>query len=222
MQKILCVFAHPDDEAFGPGGTIALWAKQGAQIHLLCVTKGEAGINDTGTETASLRTKELEASAKILGIEKIEYLDYIDGEIGNIKMIEIEAKIIEKINKFQPDTLLTFNLNGVSGHIDHITVASATTQAFRKTASTKKLYYYSMKRTETDDIKEYFVYSPPGITPEQADEIIDVSSVWDIKVEAMYCHRSQIKDVEWILSIEEAKNRNEYFLVCGGSSVRKT
>ncbi len=213
MQKVLCVFAHPDDEAFGPGGTIALWAKQGAHIEMLCATKGEAGTDDADHITASIREKELAASAKILGIKKIEYLSYIDGEIGNKKMIEIEGKIIEKINSFQPEVLITFNLNGVSGHLDHIAIASATTQAFKKTESPQKLYYYSIQKQQTDEMKDYFVFSPPGITLDQADEIIDVAPIWDTKVTAMHCHQSQIKDVNWILSLEERTGKKELFLV---------
>ncbi len=213
MQKVMCVFAHPDDEAFGPGGTIALWASQEAEIHLLCATKGEAGTDDEDQLTAAIREKELAESAKILGIKELDYLNYVDGEIGNKKMIEIEEKVIQKINRFQPDTLITFNLNGVSGHLDHIAIASATTQAFKKTASPQKLYYFSIPKDMSEEERDYFVYSPPGILREQADEIVDVTSVWDTKVKAMYCHQSQIKDVRWILGLEEKRGKEELFLV---------
>jgi LmbE family N-acetylglucosaminyl deacetylase len=213
MQKVLCVFAHPDDEAFGPGGTIALWAKQGKQINLLCITKGEAGMNNSDGDICDIRTKELKSSAKILGIEKIEHLDYLDGEIGNKAMIEIEKHIINKINAYQPDTLLTFNLDGVSGHLDHIAVASATTQAFKKTTHPKNLYYFSNTKIVSEELKNYFVYAPPGFTPDQVDEVIDVSSVWEAKVKAMYCHQSQIEDVKWILPLEERAGKKELFLI---------
>src|SRR3989344_7787427 len=83
QKKALIVLSHPDDESFGPGGTIALWAKEGYEIHLVSVTKGEIGNNPTDDETAKIREAELRAAADILGISKISYLGYKDGHISN-------------------------------------------------------------------------------------------------------------------------------------------
>lgn len=213
MKKVLAIFAHPDDEAFGPGGTIALWAQQGIEVHLLCATKGEAGICVDGQIASQVRANELESSAKILGIRSIQYLNYLDGEIGNIQMVELEKIISQKINEIQPDTLLTFNLNGVSGHLDHIAVASAVTKSFEKQDIAQQLYYFTEKKAFSNNVKDYFVYFPPGITEDQADEVIDISSVWDVRVQAMNCHQSQIKDIQWILALQENFNKNELFLV---------
>ncbi len=138
-HRILCVFAHPDDESFGPGGTIALWAKQGAEIHLLSATRGEAGQGPHPRETAQIRSEELKQSAKILGVKTVEFLGFEDGKIGNSDLSKLEKIITEKIKSLQPDIVLTFNLNGVSGHLDHMAIASATTQSFRKTKIAKRL-----------------------------------------------------------------------------------
>lgn len=213
MQKVLAIFAHPDDEAFGPGGTIAKWVQEGKEIHLLCVTKGEAGTTDEDNITATIRSQELQNSAAILGIKSIHYLDFIDGEIGNKQMIELEKIISAHIQKLQPNTLLTFNLNGVSGHLDHIAVASATTKSFEKSSLPLKLYYYTERLDFTNHITDYFVYFPPGITPQEADEIIDTSEVWDIRVQAMHCHKSQQKDIDWILQIQNDYSKEDFFIV---------
>ncbi len=213
MQKVLAIFAHPDDEAFGPGGTIALWAKQGKEIHLLCATKGEAGSCNEGQPTGTIRAKELEASAKILGIKSIQFLDYIDGEIGNIQMVELEKIITQKVNEIQPDTLLTFNLNGVSGHLDHIAVASAVTKSFQRNPVAKQIYYFTEKKEMSNSETDYFVYFPQGITEDQADTVIDISEVWDVRLKAMYCHQTQINDIKWILAIQEKLDRKEYFMI---------
>lgn len=201
-HRVLCVFAHPDDEAFGPGGTIALWARQGATIHLVCATRGENGLSadeadnsPNATETARIRTQELKKSAKILGVKTVEFLDFPDGHIGNNDLSKLEAAIVGRIRSFTPDTLLTFNLNGMSGHLDHIAVASSTTQAFRKTKIVKELYYFTVPNVISRLNADYFIYFPEGPDLADMDEIIDVSSVWDVKMQAMDQHQSQAADI---------------------------
>ena len=213
MQKILAIFAHPDDEAFGPGGTIALWSQQGKEVYLLCATKGEAGKNHLDNDTAEVRAQELINSAKILGIKSVTFLNYTDGEIGNNQMVELETVITKYINEIKPDALLTFNLNGVSGHLDHIAVASATTKAFQKSHIPQKIYYYTESKDSSDKITDYFVYFPPGAQKSEVDEIIDISSVWDIRTEAMNCHKSQQEDIDWILEMEQECEKVDFFMI---------
>ena len=107
-KRILAVFAHPDDETFGPGGTLLTWAKKGYEIHLLCVTHGENGMNNTKHHTAHVRERELKKAAKILGIARVEFLDFIDGTIGNHDIPRLREKITAKIRTFQPHRILTF------------------------------------------------------------------------------------------------------------------
>lgn len=212
-KKILCVFAHPDDEAFGPGGTITFWFQQGAEIHLLCATKGESGLNHLKNAHDGIRVKELKKAAKILGISKIQFLGFMDGKISNNDLEKLEAQITKKIKSFRSDIILTFNLNGVSGHMDHIAVASATTQAFKKTKIAKKLYYYTLLDEHTLDFKDnYFIHFPDGFDKDDIDETIDVSKVWEAKVLAMNEHKSQIHDVKRILKNWEKFEKKEHFM----------
>src|SRR3990167_2864362 len=98
MKKILAVFAHPDDESFGPGGTLAKYAKEGVEVHILCATKGEAGENSNKDHKVykvekvknieEIREKELLAAAKVLGVKKVEFLNFVDGELSNNKYHE--------------------------------------------------------------------------------------------------------------------------------------
>lgn len=212
-KKVLCVFAHPDDESLGPGGTIALWAKNGAIIHEICATKGEAGENKTAIDTAFLRTTELKKAAKILGIQKIHYFGYKDGKLCNTDLGSLTERIVVKIKKFLPDVVMTFDLNGVSGHLDHIAVSSATTNACKKTKIAKKLYYFTNHADLTMQMEDYFISFPQGRTDEQMDEIIDASSVWEKRMAAMYAHASQVKDVERFLPIFEGLGKKEHFMV---------
>ena len=104
-KRILCLFAHPDDETFGPGGSLAVWKEQGAEVHIICATKGEGG----GSSTA--RVKELKTAAKILNLNSVTFLKFKDGKIGNNQLIELENAFIPFINTLQPDTIVTFDLN---------------------------------------------------------------------------------------------------------------
>lgn len=213
MKRVLCVFAHPDDESFGPGGTIYKWAHNGAIIHLLCATRGENGNNHTKKETAKIRSQELKNATNILGIRKVTFLRFTDGCICNKELPSLMEKITRKVKSFQPDIMMTFDLNGVSGHIDHMTVASAVTKVFLDTDIAKKLYYYNVSRAISDQERDYFVYFPDGKRPEEADEIVDITSVYDKKVEAMKAHKTQMGDVDDILRLEKDLPKHEYFMV---------
>lgn len=205
-QKVLAFFAHPDDESFGPGGTIAKWASEGAEIHIVCATKGDFdGIG-------SIREEELREAANVLGVTDVEFLGFSDGKISNEQMLLLEREFIKRITVFEPDTLLTFNLNGVSGHLDHIAVASATTQAFRKTSIPQRLYYYTLCDSQTTHMKDYFIYFPEGPTQSDIHEVIDVSSIWERRLEAVHKHKSQKKDIEnFLISFKHL--RTEFFII---------
>ncbi|MCJ7695691.1 MAG: PIG-L family deacetylase, partial [Anaerolineaceae bacterium] len=82
-RKILAVLAHPDDETFGMGGTLAYYARHEAEVYLVCATRGEVGEIDASfmekyKSPACLRTQELKQAAEILGIKKVIYLNYRD------------------------------------------------------------------------------------------------------------------------------------------------
>src|SRR3989344_5772968 len=116
-RRLLAVFAHPDDEAFGPGGTIAKYASSGVDIHLLCATKGEEGEwDDTHRSSVQLsgqkriehvREEELKRSAKILGVKSVEFLGFVDGRLCNAIYHDMAKKIVDKIKSFKPHVVLT-------------------------------------------------------------------------------------------------------------------
>ncbi len=132
MKPLLAVFAHPDDEAFGPSGKIALEAKK-RDVYLICVTDGAMGINSgrSKKDLAIIRKKELKNSAKKLGVKKVFFLEYKDGSLSNSLYHKIAEKIEDIVKEIKADTLLTFEPRGVSGHLDHIAVSFITTFVFR-------------------------------------------------------------------------------------------
>lgn len=214
MKRIVGIFAHPDDEAMGPGGTLAQLAKN-HEVYLICVTSGEAS-GKTPEEKlviGEIRRKELEKSAEILGIKEVFFLGYEDGELRNNIYHQLAGDIAKKIEDLRPDTLLTFEMRGVSGHIDHITVSMVTTFVFQKYSFLKKVMYYVIPKKESKRMRDYFIYFPQGYEEQEVDEVRDISDVWDTKVQAMMAHTSQMKDVESMLEHTTDLPRKEYFLV---------
>lgn len=146
-KRLLVVLAHPDDETFGMGGTLALYARRSVEIHLVCATRGEMGeiapeFTETIKSSACLRTQELRCAADILGIQQVHFLNYRDsGMLGvdaNYHPKALAAQPVEQvacevahlIRAIQPDAMITFDPIGGYRHPDHIAIHQATVQAF--------------------------------------------------------------------------------------------
>jgi LmbE family N-acetylglucosaminyl deacetylase len=217
MKKdiVVGIFAHPDDETFGPGGTLAVFSKT-RDIYLICVTNGDGKQEDRYKEKqlGKIRKKELLNSAKILGVKKVFFLGYRDGSLQHNLYHEIAKQITTILQKLQPKILITFEPRGVSGHIDHIVISMITSFIFPNIPSAKKLMKYCVSDERSQAMGDgYFIHFPLGYTNDEIDEIVDVSAVWETKVIAMHHHISQMHDVKRIL--ERGKNlpKQETFLV---------
>ena len=133
--RILGVFAHPDDEVFVAGGTFAKYVDRGAEAMVLCATRGQAGqIRDARVATrhtlGAVREAELRQACAILGIQHVTCLDYVDGRLRNADFEALVASVADAMRAFRPDAVITFGEDGAYGHPDHVTISSATTQAF--------------------------------------------------------------------------------------------
>jgi LmbE family N-acetylglucosaminyl deacetylase len=176
MKKtLLAVLAHPDDESFGMGGTLALYARRGVAVHLVCATRGEAG--EVSPEMlagfasiANLREHELCCAAEKLGLEGVHFLGYRDsgmpGSLGNqhpdalinAPLDEVAGKIVEYIRRLRPQVVVTFDPIGGYRHPDHIAVHQATVRAFEMAGASqvnigeyppfqpRKLYFHTFPR----------------------------------------------------------------------------
>ncbi len=148
-KTILAVLAHPDDESFGLGGTLALYAQKGYDTYYVCATRGEAGTVDPEhlngyKDTADLRTDELMKAAKHLGLKGVFFLGYRDSGMPgsednkhpnaqiNHSIDEVAGKIVKYIRELKPDIVLTFDPIGGYKHPDHIHVHQATKLAFER------------------------------------------------------------------------------------------
>lgn len=148
---LLAVLAHPDDESFGMGGTLALYAQRGAAVHLVCATRGEAGTVDESylqgyASVAERREAELRCAASKLGLAGVHFLDYRDSGMpgspdnGHPRALvaapldEVATQVAETIRRFKPQVVLTFDPIGGYKHPDHIAIHQATVLAFERAA----------------------------------------------------------------------------------------
>lgn len=148
-RVLLAVLAHPDDESFGMGGTLALYAQRGVAVHLVCATRGEAGemapeMLEGYASTAERRVSELRCAAGILGLSGVDFLDYRDsGMTGSpdnehpealvrAPLEEVTGRIVTHIRRLRPQVVVTFDPIGGYKHPDHIAVHLATVQAFQQ------------------------------------------------------------------------------------------
>lgn len=217
MKKptLVAIFAHPDDEAFGPAGTLALYSKT-HDIFLICVTKGQAGENNHDGDLiniAKIREQELRNSANILGVKDVFFLDFLDGQLSNDKYHTMAESIRGILEGIKPEILMTFEERGISGHLDHIAVTMVTNYLFERVDYAKTLMLFSILKEESDGITDYFIYVPPGRKKSEIDRTIDITSVYDLKTKALKMHRSQIKDVNRLLKQHETLPKEEHFII---------
>jgi LmbE family N-acetylglucosaminyl deacetylase len=133
--KLLAVFAHPDDESMGMGGTLAKYAAGGVETHLVCASRGERGWSGPEEQFPGLeglggiRTKELEEAVTILGMRSLSFLGYIDGDVDQANPGEAIGRIVTHIRRIQPQVVVTFGHDGIYGHPDHVAIGQFTTAA---------------------------------------------------------------------------------------------
>lgn len=146
---LLAVLAHPDDESFGMGGTLALYASRGVDVYLVCATRGEAGDVDADhlqgfSSVADLRESELRCAAGILGLKGVFFLGYRDSGMPGApdndhpdalirhSLEEVAGRVVPYLRQLKPDVVLTFDPIGGYRHPDHIHIQQATTLAFER------------------------------------------------------------------------------------------
>jgi LmbE family N-acetylglucosaminyl deacetylase len=231
---MLAIFAHPDDETFRCGGTLALLARKGAQVHVLCATGGEAGVPQLDPEEAGeLRQTELECACRALGLQPPRFLDYQDGALAQVDAKEAVARIASVIRELQPQVLLTWPPDGVSGHPDHIAVSRWTGEALDRMAGAVADPKRPARDPSPDTAALYHIVVPHSLAqalgmtqlhtvPDESVTLtVDVSEVWGAKMAAIHCHRTQLKGTP-VLGAPEAKQRLflgvEHFRLARGQS----
>lgn len=181
-MKYLFFLAHPDDEVVSSGGTIRLLADQGDEIIVVLATKGEAGEGQTD------RIKEFKNSCEILGIKKTEVLSFKDGGINNKQVWgELELTFIEKIEKYKPEVVMTFDHSGWYFHLDHVGVSIAALRAMQHAKHKTQALVFMLFHPPGTKLKWPYVYQKKL----PVTHVVDVRSVIKQKVAAIMVHKSQ-------------------------------
>jgi len=205
-RHLLAVWAHPDDEAFGPVGTICLAHAHGWETAIITATRGDAGKSEQanlapGQTLGELREGELRCAAAVTRISQIHVWDYADGGVQDVPQAELVAKILDVMRDWQPTIVLTFGPDGITGHPDHIAIGAAAERAFHQLRS---------ESTSDHPLRLYYVTTRPGRTIEHPmgdapplgvpTTVLDVSAYEQTKRAALACHASQQDDWEPLLA----------------------
>jgi len=133
--KLLAVFAHPDDESMGMGGTLAKYSAEGVNTHLVCASRGERGWfgpedKHPGFEIlGQTRSAELRNAVNALGMKSLNFLGDIDGDVDKADHAEAISRIVTHIRRIKPQVVATFPPDGNYGHPDHIAIGQFTSAA---------------------------------------------------------------------------------------------
>ncbi|HXF84036.1 MAG TPA: PIG-L deacetylase family protein [Anaerolineales bacterium] len=214
----MSIHAHPDDQEFSVGGTLAKWARAGCEIISVVITSGDAGSNDPSkdgrykTELAALREKEQLAANAVLGIKETIFLRYPDGELQ--PTLALRKDLTRLIRQFKPDAVLTGNPEGwfygdeYVNHPDHRAAAQAACEAVFPSAGTRLIFPDLLSAGyEPHEVKRLYVHGT-----EKSNTWVDITETIDIKIRALAQHASQVNAEEvgkWIRewAEEEAKER---------------
>ena len=220
-RRLMAVMAHPDDECLGVGGTLARYAREGAEVSLVTATRGDRGRYGDGTEhpgpeaLGRIREAELHAAARELGLSAVNILGYPDGALDRVDPVEAIAKIVAQLRRARPQIVLTFDPYGAYGHPDHIAICQFTTAAVAAAGDpsypagngapahrVSKLYYMVLDHARwaahTSAFKR-FVSNVDGVEREaqpwpdwSITTRIDTEAQWPVVWKAILCHQSQM------------------------------
>ena len=204
VRRLLCITAHPDDEAGAFGGTLLYYAELGVETSVICLTEGTAarnrGTSTTDGELAQLRRAEFAESLKVLRIAHGEVLGYRDSKLDRTSLYEAVGDLVLRIRKIRPHVLITFGPDGgLTGHLDHAMAGTFATTAFEWAGRpdrypeqlesglaphrTQKLYYHTA---------DFLLPDRPPISQPTVTARIDVGTHrFEKKVEAFKKHTTQ-------------------------------
>lgn len=178
IRTLLAVFAHPDDESFGMGGTLSLYAARGHRVELVCATRGEAGeISDASLATAetlpAVREIELRCAARSMGIRPPVFLDYRDSgmkgtpendhprSLHRADRREAVGKVTQLIREIQPDVVVTFEPGGGYGHPDHVAIHQITVAAVAAAADPQQYAVQIMAGLPPHRVRKFYYTALP-------------------------------------------------------------
>ena len=216
-QRAMSIHAHPDDQEFSVGGTLAKWAQAGCEIISVVITSGDSGSNDVtkdgsyNKELADLREREQLAANAVLGVKESVFLRYPDGELE--PTIALRRDLTRIIREYKPDTVTTGNPEGwfygdeYLNHPDHRAAAQAACEAVFPSAGTRLIFTDLLAAGyEPHEVKRLYIHGT-----EKSNTWVDITATMDVKIRALQQHVSQVDPNEvgkWMTewAAEDAKD----------------
>ena len=203
MATLLYVFPHPDDESFGPAPALARQRRDGHEVHLLTLTRGEATsqrerLNVSKKEMGRIRTEEMENVARELDLSSLTVLDLPDGALADMDPGRLASIIETHVERTRPDVMVTYPVHGISGHPDHLVshaVVKHLACSVRANGSDvpRRLAFFALPESETA--------SRPAHLQTSSDDAIDcIEAFTEEDMErakaALYCYETYLPVIE--------------------------
>jgi len=194
IDRVMVVTAHPDDSEFGAGGTIAKMVKEGREVAYVIATSGNKGSSDrtmTPERLARIREEEQRSAARVLGVAHVTFLGYPDCELEDTR--ELRRDITREIRRFRPDLLICQNPNRTknlgASHRDHRIAGGAALDCVYPLARDHMAFPELLPEFEPHKVRDIYV-----MHWENAEVVVDITDVMDLKLKALACHVSQVGD----------------------------
>jgi len=223
-RRLTAVFAHPDDDTYGVAGTVALHREEEVALAIVLATSGETGrIFDDSLATrdtlGAVREAEDRSSWEEIGVvPDLRFLRHPDGGLAGIDRDDLVAEVETILRETQPDVVVTFGPDGVTGHEDHVAIGAATTEAFHRVRSSaadgpRRLLHVAVRQSRLDRLDRLLrergmepldptqPFAPRGVPDGRVGVVVDCSSAYGRKLEALRRHRTQgeLEDVPFEL-----------------------
>jgi LmbE family N-acetylglucosaminyl deacetylase len=191
---VLVITPHPDDAEFGVAGTVARWTRQEKQVVYVVCTNGNKGTSDpdvTPDELAETRQKEQRAAAEVLGVREVEFLGYPDQGLEDTP--EFRKALVRMIRRYRPETVVTADpYRRYIWHRDHRIAGQVTIDAVFPYARDHLAYPDLLE----EDLQPHKVKEMLFWASEDINHLSDITETFDLKLEALRCHESQVNSMK--------------------------
>lgn len=248
--SLLAVFAHPEDEAFGPAGTLAKYATEGVQVSLVTALRERAFPSNFVVSLASDSTpvihleetsapkngaRDVVCSCRATGVRRVCLMEHKPIELREVDLPLLEDRLVRVMRELRPQVVVTYGRDGFSGDPEHIQISELTTRAFQHAGDEHAFtHHFREGLTPHQPQKLYYAVLPSsllerwgitglrGLPDEQITTVLDVSSFAESKLKALYCQRNNILDyARWLSEDKHADWNREYFLLAHSNLTRK-
>ena len=213
-KNILVILAHPDDPEFFCGATLARWARAGHHITYVLLTCGDKGFNPytqpdmTPEKLCALRHDEQKAAAQVIGAESVHFMDNPDGYL--IPDLDLRRNVVREIRRFKPDILVTcdpqtlFAQYGIN-HPDHRAAGQVVLDAVFPAAG-NLVYFPELLEEGFQPHMPKEIWCSLSMQP---NSTIDVTDMWDVKLQAILKHTTQVQDAEKLIELLKSRRTED-------------